>query len=108
MGWVIALLVLLIALYVGSYYAVVDRRPDEVVTEEEFPVPMSAPGGIPVMTTRTVTHRWLNSQNMIAVYPLEAMATIYIPVHTLDRRIRPDYWSPPPSTLPTMPLDPVP
>jgi hypothetical protein len=96
LGYAIAFLILLIALYVGSYYAVVDRRPDEVVTEEEFPVPFSAPGGIPVMTTRTVTHRTLNSENMIAVYPLEVMTTIYSPLHDLDRRIRPEHWSPPP------------
>jgi hypothetical protein len=101
-------LVLLMAVYVGSYYAVVDRRPDEVVTEVEVPVPLSGPGGVPIMTTRTVIHRSTKSPDMIAVYPLEMMTTIYSPVHSLDRRIRREHWSPPSPPPPPATLEPVP
>jgi hypothetical protein len=95
--WAAAFLVLLMAVYVGSYYAVVDRRPDDVFSEVEVPVPFSGPGGVAVMTTKKMVVHDVDPEHMKAAYPLKMMETIYTPIHSVDRHLRRDYWSPLPA-----------
>jgi len=77
-GYAIGFVVLLVALYVGGYYAMVER----IVTLTSV-----TPGGVRVSRlekTVTVGYR----------FESELLHRIFAPMHALDRRLRPEWWNP--------------
>ena len=70
MGYSIAFMVVLAAIYAGAYYATVDRVPAISFGNE------------------TEGFRWV-----VPSYSIPKMADFFDPMHEVDRRLRPAYWS---------------
>jgi hypothetical protein len=65
LGYAIGFVVVLAALYVGAYYAMVRRAP-----------------------------RFGEAVEVVAIYSFSAdwPTAFFLPIHQIDRRLRPDYW----------------
>jgi hypothetical protein len=74
-GYAIGFVVLLAALYVGAYFAMVDRQA----------IPLRMTGGIILYSFPTYR------------FGDESAAWFFAPMYAIDRRIRSDFWKPEPT-----------
>ena len=101
-GYAVGGLTLLLALYVGSYWA--------TVTQQQLPALRTVPNSVPVeetvlssdgsTKTRVIYHKVqevIPCTRIIPAYPFpnvfgSALNSFYAPIHDLDRRFRPEVW----------------